>query len=239
VLLVLLFSCPAIAGFPGWMERVNLRYSSDKSEVVAKTSGFSESDFEIVNGKVFLKRPIAETIVKKLLKTDDDIKFVVFPWFEGAVSSDQVAVARQLVKTHLLSEEMLLLYIVSPESGEFLEYADEFGGNFDEGKFSISYFATPDVLPPSPLVGFADLTVFIRDGGRFDLDKTENSLIISQLAIVKKTKPAEKPIIIDPGYSSGSDSNNGSGCNVSYGSILSLLVGIACSYVILRKRKEE
>ena len=211
-------------------QRAHPRYSQNKSEAALKTSGFSESDFEIVDGNVVIKRSIAETIAKKLLGTDS-IEVTLLPWFEAEVQSGKIAavdfmVTRSTLKLDEPSSalvETLLLNIISPNAGEFLRYTTT-DYEFDDGEFRLFQAAPP------PEAGFnfpndldCQLMVFIRDGGRFDISKTENGLVVGQLAIVGKAEKSEK---------SG-------GCNAGYGSILLFLFGF--EFLLMQKnlcRKE-
>ena len=251
MLFIVLFSYSALAADPSEIEKVlNPRHSSDKSEVVAKTSGFSEGDFEIVDGKVVIKKLIAETIAKKLLQTDN-IEVVPLPWFEATVQSGNIAAVNSVVRekygTPLIGEEKLLkkflnkelylLNVLSPNTGEFMEYVSP--SNYDDGKFSFSTMTTVAVVGMDEIYNFVSC---IRDGGRFDLEKAVNGIVVGQLAIVGKVKPGngstdptdptdttdpkdptDKKDPTDIKDPKDIDTNSGGGCNAAYGSILLLL----------------
>jgi hypothetical protein len=205
-----------------------IRHSSSMSEVVAKTAGFSEGDFEIVDGNVVIKKSIAEAIARRLLGADD-IEVVLLPWAEATFArsgqSGKIAEINYTVAGSMLgikypesAEGVLIKKITSPETGEFLEYVDlGVFESFADGKFWVSSY----VYGIAPVDRYYRLLVRIRDGGRFDLDRTTNGLVVSQIAIVRKA-------VNQPQSSSGS-------CNVGYGSALSLL---ACFVLLAAKRKK-
>lgn len=209
----------------GNIESATPRYSSNKSEVAAKTAGFGEDDFEIVDGKVVIRRSIAEGLARKLLEADD-IEVVLLPWFEAGVTGGKVASVRFSVTASMLQAKhsvdgntVLLLNVTSPNTGEFLTYVDS---NFDDGDFYFMPKPYPDDLP-GPRDPYYELYTFIRDGGKFDLDQTENSMVVGQSVIVRKAQPKEA-------------GKSGGGCNVNYGSI-ALLLAVFASFTISERRK--
>ena len=219
----------------GDIQRAWHRNSSSKSETAAKTIGFGEDDFEIVDGNVVIKKSIAETIARKLLGTDD-IEATPLPWFEAAIlrsgQNGKIAAVGKFVTESMLKmeapfrwSEVLILNIISPDTGEFLEFTGwhDIDG-FDDGKFML------EPLIPAPGLTQPEhayiLYVFIRDGGRFDLDKTENGLVVGQLAIVGKARPEREPAT--PGSS---------GCNAGYGGILLLLTSLGL--LIINRTREK
>jgi len=224
-------------------QRTALRYSSDKREAAAKMRGFSENDFEVVDGNVVIKKSIAETIVRNLLDTDD-FEILLIPLFEAEFlrngQDGKIAVVNTKAKKSMLTgtasnsyDETLLLSIISPNTGEFLKFSSS---EFDDGMFWVIPAPARPIIPPHEEVDPV-FAIYIRDGGRFDLDKTENGSVVGQIAIVKDkleeypteptnpteitnpTNPEIKPINtkgqIDPGSSGG--------CNASYFSITLLL----------------
>ena len=210
------------------IQRATRRYSSDLREVAAKMPGFSENDFEIVDGNVVINKSIAETIAKELLETEK-IEIFPLPWFEAEIirggQNGKTAVVNEIVSMSLFeypvkAEELLLLSITSPETGEFLKYAAT-STDYDDGKFASAILLHHDGINPPDRIG---LHIFIRDGGRFDLDKTENGLVVAQLVIVGVSPEREVK------------SDSGGGCNASYSSI-TLLLSSLMLFVINRKKK--
>jgi len=186
------------------------RHSSDKGEVAAKTVGFSEEDFEIVEGNVVIKKSIAEAIAKNLLRVGDIEVFPV-PWFEaefrrsgqsGKIAVTEISMGEVMFD---MGDMLFTLSITSPNTGEFLKAIGE--GDFKDGEYSYSFYR--DGIPKPGDLWRLGLEPFIRDGGRFDLDQTKNGLIVGQLAIVKKTKSEENK-----------------GCNAGMGSTSLLLAGL-------------
>jgi hypothetical protein len=203
------------------VQRAIPRHSSDMKEVVAKMPGFSEDDFEIVGGNVVIKKSIVETIAKKLLGTNNFEIFLVPSWFEAAFQkNDQngkiaavdlnMIISSAMLSTYLDYEKEYFLSITSPNTGEFLKIIGE-GADFGDGEFTFSLSRFGLGRP----VG-CELTVLIRDGGKFDINKTENGLIIGQLAIIGKGKLKEDQT---------NQNKSGSGCNAVYGGTLLLLSG--------------
>ena len=191
----------------------DFRHSSDKSEVALKMVGFSESDFEIIDGNVVIKKSIAETIAKKLLGTND-IEVILIPWFEAGVMSGKVAavsimqINEKMFNDYPENPEFLLLSIISPDTGAFLGNTGYQNNDIVDGNFvldSIGYFTGSNITSLAEYV----LIVLNRDGGKYDLDKSINGSVSSQLAIVKRVKEEEE------------------GCNVGFGSSLLMLIGIA------------
>jgi len=218
------------------------RHSSDKKEVVAKTVGFSDENFEIVDGNVVIKKSIAETIARKLLGADD-IEVTLIPWFEAELArsgqNGKIANITIFVKESMLKikyptavEEFLLLHIISPETGEFLKYPATYS-ELNDGKCWLIP-APISAAYPGPDDSPFELHVFIRDGGSFDLDKTENGSIVGQLAIVGKEKLKEGPTDPIPNPISGENNNSSGGCNAGYDSILMLLGSVV---LLIRKTK--
>jgi len=208
------------------IQRTIINYSSNVSEVAVKTAGFSESNFETVDGKVVIKKSVAEAIAKKLLGTDD-IEVIPLPWFEAKfLMSDmngKIADVRNSVLVKPLNvahwfeikgEELLFLSIISPEAGEFLEYAP-MESEYDDSKFTIMPVSYVGLDEPVGLIAF------IRDGGKYDLDKTENGSVVGQLVIVLKTESKEEPK--EPINPTNPGDSSSSGCNAIYASIPLLL----------------
>lgn len=210
------------------IQRATPQHSTDKGEVAAKTDGFSEYDFDIVDGKVVIKKSITEAIAKELLETDD-IEVFPLPWLEakfyrngqnGRIASIITPVKRSMLDSPVDFSKTLLLSINSPNTGEFLKYD---GNNPDDGKFLFSPPIQPTVDPYPEDNSDYEMYVFIRDGGRYDLDKAVNGSVFCQLAIVGKAKSETKQT--EPKDPKGIviDNSRGGGCNAVYCSLLLLL----------------
>jgi hypothetical protein len=217
----------------------NVRYSSNVSEAAAKTAGFSEGDFELVNGVVTIKKSITESIAKKLLGADN-IEIIPVPWFEAVNwnSGKLAAICNHVSNTMFIEElknfteveELLILNVLSPESGEFMKQADKLLMNIEDGDYCYRFVS---IVPMSTIPENVYLTVFIRDGGRLDLDKTRNASVVGQIAIVAKGKLKKDPDpIVDPEPSKGSSG----GCVAIYGSIL--LLSVSLVYCLCGRQKK-
>ena len=224
---ILLFPCHAMAAVVGVdieiVDGWDFRYSSDKSEVAAKSVGFSEDDFEIVGGQVTIKKSIAETIAKKLLKTND-IEVVTLPWREAPVSKGKIAAVYNLASRNMFFDEfgefvqgveLLVLNITSSETAEFMKHVVEWD-NYDDGMFMFARLEQNMGFIPEDVF----LTVFIKDGGKYDFNRTENGLVAWQIALVRKTDPKiqrQPEVPVQPPEKKGSG-----GCNVGSGFLLLL-----------------
>ena len=184
-------SCTVVVVDTG-KRNANAQYFTDKSEAAAKTIGFSEGDFESVDGGVAISKSIIDPIAMKL--SSDIIEASSLPCFKAELESGKAAAVRRIsVRASLLKvaqpsshlEDILILSIISPDAGELLKYAPSLD-DLDDGMFTVI-----------PIVGIPEneqlfeLVLCIKDGGRFDLDKTENGLVVAQIAILGKSGSGE------------------------------------------------
>jgi hypothetical protein len=194
-------------------------------------AGFSEDNFELVDGSVVIKKSIAKAIVKNLLKTND-FEIVLIPWFEATNwSSGKIAAICNLASSSMFIEEfenieeveeILVLSITSPQTGEFLKQADIYLDDYEDGEFSFMFVS---IFPMKTVPENRYVTVFISDGGKFDNDKTKNGSVVGQIAVVGRGKLKNNPTDPkDPVKSSGG------GCNSAYGGISLLLGVLVCCF---------
>ncbi|MCL1875545.1 MAG: Ig-like domain-containing protein [Synergistaceae bacterium] len=229
------------------IQRANPRFFSDKNEVSAKLSGFSEDNFEIVDGNVVIKKSIAETIAKKLLNTDD-IEAVPLPYFEAEFQrsgqNGKIAAVCNLLLTASSFdeefkkleevEEVLILNITSSNDGEFLKHVEWM--DYDDGMYAfwlIMMRPDPYLFPSMPPPNVVYLTAFIKDGGRYDLDHLQNGSVTGQIALVGKgklkkdaTEPIKPKDLTELKDRVESDKSGGSGCNTIFTVISLLLTGL-------------
>ena len=158
---------------------------TDVSEAAAKIVGFGEGGFETVNGNVFIKKSIIETIAMQL--SDDIVEVTSLPCIKAEIQSGKVAALRTIfvgatilnvpLNYFLHPEELLVFSIISPDAGELMKYAPTMD-DLDDGAYTI--------LPISSVSEtLFELVACVKDGGRFDLDKIENGLAVTQVAILK------------------------------------------------------
>ena len=183
------------------------QYSSEVEYIVSKTNGFSASNLEIVDGKAAIKKSIIKSICDKLVSGSISTIHSL-PWFEASVANGEIAAIRIPVKGSLLEadypRDIQLLKVLAPNTGEFLKYAATVS-DYDDGRFTLTYTGSE-----TPYSGYIDpktdyyLVIFIKDGGKYDLDKTVNGVVVDPLSIVNKTSH------------SGLINSSGSGCS-AYG----------------------
>jgi uncharacterized protein YjdB len=209
----------------GEITTVNPQFSSDKDYAATKMIGISASDLEIADEKVVIKKSIAESIARKLLKTKtNNFEIVLLPWFEAAIGYGRIAAVKIPIKGAQLNtnypREVLLLKIISPSEGEFLQYAAN-KSDYEDGMFTL--LAKGSETPYSGIIDSNkeyDLMIFIKDGGKYDLDKTRNGFVVDPVAIVNKN--------------SESVNEDSSGCSV-FGYLVFTLMGVV-PFVIRKNR---
>ena len=195
------------------------KYPLNEEQAASNMEDINASDLETTNGKVYIKKSVAEAIAKTLF--DDDNAFEVFtlPCFEAEVDKGNVVAVRiPVVGTQFRVEypkDILLLKIISPASGEFLKYAAT-EADYGDGKFTL-FTKGSETLYSGKLDVSAtyDLVIFIKDGGKYDLDKTENGVVVDPLVIVNETESKEE----------WDEVLKSSGCN-AYGYLALILMGV-------------
>jgi hypothetical protein len=208
---------------------VTARYTSSKDIAVSKMPDFELDDYDVIDGKVTLKKSIAEKISKvfceEILEKTDGIKAIPLPWFEAAVEPGKVAAVRISVEGSLLYSELpegiILLKILTPTSGQFLQYVS-MDVDYDDGRFTVLKKKGYEQIENINKNEDYDLVVFIRDGGEFDLDKRINGFVVDPIVIVNKN----------------GESRNGGGSSVgcsAFGFLAFSLLGIV-PFVIWKKR---
>gem|GEM_PF-6286064 len=200
------------------------QYSSNLDDAASKMVGINAADLEISGGKVVVKKSIIEAIARKQFRTNDSEHGVVsLPLFEATALNSGVAAVKIPVNGAQLNanypRNLMLLKVLSGSVGEFLEYV---GAEADYGDGRVTLLAKGSETPYTGYINSNasyDLVIFIRDGGKYDLDKTVNGVVIDPLAIVYKTQ------------SDDSDKRNqaeggSGGCN-AFGYFAFILLGVA------------
>lgn len=131
------------------------------------------------------------------------------------------------------ASEVQIVKITAPGKGRFLTYASR-PADFKDGCFTVldaNGTVVTDIEPNKKYV----LTLFIRDGGLFDLDKKEDGKLADPAAVLS-VKKQENPIVPEPKPESpGAEEkpkakSGGGGCDMGCG-----LFGLALAVLALRK----
>jgi len=200
---------------------VDPKYSSSINYAAAKTPDISATDLEIVEGRVTIRKSIAEAIAKKLLETND-IEVVLLPWFEATIESGKIAAVRIPIRGSQLyanyPKDILLLKVISSDTGEFLEHVSS-EADYSDGKFTL--LAKGNETPYSGKINSGTeyvyvLVVFIKDGGKYDLDKAINGNVVDPIAIVRRVQSG--------GNGDGGGGGGGGGCKAASHLFIMLLV---------------
>ncbi|MCL1875884.1 MAG: Ig-like domain-containing protein [Synergistaceae bacterium] len=210
----------------------NPTYASSKAEAASMLQDFSEDDLDVADGKVVIKKSIAEKIYRELsgdeFEPRNGVLVTPIPYFEAAVEPGKIAAVKIPMKGRKLDADdpknINLLKILTPTTGVFLEYV------YSEAEYRDGKFTVLDVEEGVPatgkfvLEGDYELVIFIRDGGSYDLDKAVNGYIVDPTAIVRRTWPGEQGIDDDEG------------CNAGFGGSVSLLLAGLALFTVQRKK---
>jgi hypothetical protein len=165
------------------------QYFSNVDAAAAKMPDIRADDLEIIGGRVVISRQIAEAISKELLGTDN-IEVHLLPLFESAIQIGKIAAVKIPVNGAQFNvnrpRDILLLKVMSPSYGEFLEYVSE-ESDYDDGKFTLLLKGSETPYSGNINSGVEyDMLIFIKDGGKYDLDKASNGFVVDPTAIVNK-----------------------------------------------------
>jgi len=187
---------------------------------VANAGDISANNLELIGNKVHLKKSIAEAIAKRLLSCDA-VDTYILPVFTAAVAPvGQVAeVVFDVKGKDLLAsvlEDIRLIGMIPGNDGEELVYTSS---GFGDGLFTLTLNGVP-VAAGEAINPNADykLIVYIKDGGKFDLDTVANGKVLTSIYFAAE-KAARK--------------GGGGGCN-AYGYLAFALLA-AVPFVLRRK----
>jgi uncharacterized protein YjdB len=195
-------------------------FPSNKEDAAART-GIDPVNLETKENEVFLVKGTAEEIAKTLLSVNK-VNTNVQPVFEGTVTpSGRVAellfsiTGKELLASY--PEEINLIGLISSNTGKLFDYTSD-AAEFDDGKFTLLLGGAifSGEIDPDEIY---ELSVFIKDGGIFDLDGLEDGSVIASIFIA-----SEK-----------TGGGGGGGCNAGY-VYLALAIFGAVPF-ILRKRR--
>ena len=184
-------------------------------------SGLEEKDltFDPDTGVVRLRSRVAREVARKVLPSGSTVKRVrTLPVLSAALpqGTNVAAVGLELTGRELMAKkasEVELLKVTGPDAGALLKWSgkpEEFG----DGRFTVldgSGRVVDELQPRSRYV----LTVFIGDGGKYDLDGEANGKVVDPLALLSLTGASEPEPQPGP---DGKDS--GGGCNAGLGWLL-------------------
>ena len=197
-------------------------------------SGLKAKDlvFDPDTGVVRLQSRVAREVAKKVLPAGSRVKRVrTLPVLSAVLpqGANVAAMGLELTGRELMAKkasEVELLKVTGPDAGALLKWSgkpEEFG----DGRFTVldgSGRVVDELQPRSRYV----LTVFIGDGGKYDLDGEANGKVVDPLALLSLTGGSEPEPQPGP---DGKDSGGG-GCNAGLGWLLLLAV----IPVVLRRR---
>lgn len=195
-------------------------------------SGLETKDlvFDPDTGVVRLQGRVAREVARKVLPVGSTVKRVrTLPVLSATLpqGANVAAVGLELTGRDLMAKkasEVELLKATGPETGALLKWSgkpEEFG----DGCFTVldgSGRVVDELQPRSRYV----LTVFIKDGGKYDLDGEANGRVVDPLALLSLKGGS------DPEPQPGPDGKDGGGCNAGLGWLLLL----AAVPVALRRR---
>ena|GEM_PF-2129166 len=150
---------------------------------VATDSGIAAGDLEVIGGRVYLKKGLAETIAKGLLGVDR-VNTEIHPVFtatvtpNGGVTQLTIPVTGEELMA-LTPDEINLIGMTSGNAGMRFDYVNS-ASQFDANRFTLLQGGViyTGAIDPS---GVYELLVFIEDGGRFDLDGAANGEVIASV----------------------------------------------------------
>jgi hypothetical protein len=168
------------------------------------------NDFEERDGKLYLKKSLAEKIAREKLKVKE-VDTYILPVFEAVVSNDIVGVKFTIKGKDLLAQfpyEVNLIGMVSAKTGELFDYIDDLK-DCDNGKFTILFNGVIFDGEIDPDANYT-LVAYIKDGGIFDLDRIVNGKIVSTVFIAAEKTGKKRRV---------------GGCNADFGYLAFALLG--------------
>ena len=159
-------------------------------------------------GTVVLESDTAKKAAENVISTDETLKSVLpLPIFKATLEKDKIAAAAFTVTGEQLGvtvpENVRIMKYLGSGAADSFEYA-AVPADFDDKSFTIFKHGTNEIA--KTIVDLShDLTVFIKDGGDFDLDKIAGQVTDPTMIVTAEKSPSPKP----GGSSSGN--NGGSG----------------------------
>jgi len=168
--------------------------------------------------------------------TSEDI--TELPIFAADVAAGKTAAVAFKVKGSELfaatPDKVMVMKILSSTESEFFSYAGT-SAEFADKKFTIQTASDP--IYTGAIEGSAEyyLVLFVKDGGKFDLDKAANSEVVDPAVIVKT---AEKDPPVPPVPPTPEPDDGGGGCRTSL-PVQAFLIMIPLIFAGRRKKRED
>lgn len=201
----------------------------DKNKVIREASemleGISSGDLVVdASGAITVKAETVRNAASSLVAYNETItKVGPLPVFNAKVAKAQTAAVAYKIKGKDLyatdpSKINVIKYLGSGEAARFV-YAAE-AADFADESYTVMLHGKSTIADSIAADTEYDLVLFIKDGGRFDLDKAD-AFVADPPAVVQTEKKA----------SGGSSS----GCNGGFGALL--LLGAAMLPLVYRKKR--
>ena len=198
---------------------------TDTAEAAAKLDGITEDMLEIDKDEIVAVK--ADTVVKVVeniatLENVTSADVLPLPVFTAKVESKKtVMISFSLAGADLKAakpEDVKVLKVLGADSGRLFKYASDITADMDE-KFTIQ--KVDGTIFKGAIEGSETyiLSIFIKDGGAFDLDEADGSVADPAAILATKT--------VEPHHSSSS------GCNAGFAGLLLLA---AVPFIYRRKR---
>lgn len=202
---------------------------AEKNNVIRDTSekleGISSGDLVVdASGAITVKAETVRNAASSLVAYNETItKVGPLPVFSAEVAKAQTAAVAYKIKGKDLyatdpSKINVIKYLGSGEAARFVYAAA--AADFADESYTVMLHGTSTIADSIAADTEYDLVLFIKDGGRFDLDKAD-AFVADPPAVVQTEKKA----------SGGSSS----GCNGGFGALL--LLGAAMLPLVYRKKR--
>ena len=202
---------------------------ADKNKVIREASemleGISSGDLVVdASGAITVKAETVRNAASSLVAYNETItKVGPLPVFNAEVAKAQTAAVAYKIKGKDLyatdpSKINVIKYLGSGEAARFVYAAA--AADFADESYTVMLHGTSTIADSIAADTEYDLVLFIKDGGRFDLDKAD-AFVADPPAVVQTEKKA----------SGGSSS----GCNGGFGALL--LLGAAMLPLVYRKKR--
>lgn len=182
------------------------------TEVAATMPNVSATELDIdATGTVVLESDTAKKAAENVISADETLKSVLpLPIFKATLEKDKIAAAAFTVTGEQLGvtvpENVRIMKYLGSGAADSFEYA-AVPADFDDKSFTIFKHGTNEIAKTIEKGTSYDLTVFIKDGGDFDLDKIAGQVTDPTMIVTAEKSPSPKP------------SGSSSGCNGGFGSL--------------------
>ncbi|MCI5863769.1 MAG: SYNERG-CTERM sorting domain-containing protein [Cloacibacillus porcorum] len=182
------------------------------TEVAATMPNVPATELDIdATGTVVLESDTAKKAAENVISTDETLKSVLpLPIFKATLEKDKIAAAAFTVTGEQLGvtvpENVRIMKYLGSGAADSFEYA-AVPADFDDKSFTIFKHGTNEIAKTIEKGTSYDLTVFIKDGGDFDLDKIAGQVTDPTMIVTAEKSPSPKP------------GGSSSGCNGGFGSL--------------------